>query len=215
MSILALIASERGHLTAARRHAREARTIARATGVRRSWVGGTAAAAHATVLAAEGKLREAEREAEYAVEIRSRPEASVPHAWALILLASMRVRRGLLTQAEKTLDEARELLAELSDPGRLPTMADEVATVLEQTRADADGGPSRDPLSPSELDVLRLLATDLSQRQIGEKLFLSLNTVKTHRTNIYRKLGVSSRQDANARAAALGLLDGEGPEPSE
>jgi LuxR family maltose regulon positive regulatory protein len=215
LSILALIASERGHLTAARRHAREARTIARATGVRRSWVGGTAAAAHATVLAAEGKLREAEREAEYAVEIRSRPEASVPHAWALILLASMRVRRGLLTQAEKTLDEARELLAELSDPGRLPTMADEVATVLEQTRADADGGPSRDPLSPSELDVLRLLATDLSQRQIGEKLFLSLNTVKTHRTNIYRKLGVSSRQDANARAAALGLLDGEGPEPSE
>lgn len=216
LSTLALIAAERGHLTAARRHADEARTIARETGVRRSWVGGTAAAAHAVVLAAEGKLSEAEREAEYAVQIRSTPEASVAHAWALILLASMRVRRGLLTQAEKTLDEARDLLAELADPGRLPTMADEVATLLEQTRADADGGPVRDPLSPAELEILRLLATDLSQRQIGEKLFLSLNTVKTHARSVYRKLGVSSRQDANARAAALGLLDtSETSEPSE
>ena len=213
LSTLALVAAERGHLTAARRHADEAKAIARETGVRRSWVGGSAAVAQAVVLAAEGKLSEAEREAEYAVEIRSGLEASVAQVWSLIVLASVRTRRGQLTQAARTLDQARELLAELQDPGRLPALATEVATLIEQTRAGADGGPVRDPLSPAELHILRLLATDLSQRQIGEKLFLSLNTIKTHARSVYRKLGVSTRQDALTRAAALGLLEAEPSEP--
>jgi LuxR family maltose regulon positive regulatory protein len=207
LSILALIAAESGRLTAARSHADEARTVARESGLLRSWVGGTVSLAQAMVLAGEGKLREAEREAEYAVQIRRALETSVAHAWALILLASIRARRGRLHQAEKTLDAARDMLAELPDPGRLPAMAGEVATLLVQTRADADGGPIRDPLSPAELEILRLLATDLSQREIGKELYLSLNTVKTHTRSVYRKLGVSSREDANARAAALGLPD--------
>ena len=59
--------------------------------------------------------------------------------------------------------------------------------------------------------MLRLLATDLSQREIGAELFLSLNTVKTHTRSLYRKLGVASREEAVARATALGLLDGDSP----
>jgi LuxR family maltose regulon positive regulatory protein len=94
-------------------------------------------------------------------------------------------------------------------------MADEVASVLEEARAAIIPDSVRAPISPAELEVLRLLATDLSQRQIGEKLFLSLNTVKTHVTSVYRKLGVSSREEANARAAALGLLDADASEPDE
>jgi ATP/maltotriose-dependent transcriptional regulator MalT len=207
LSILALVAAESGRLTAARSHADEARKVARDSGLLRSWVGGTVSLAQAMVLAGEGKLREAEQEAEYAVQIRRALETSVAHAWALILLASIRARRGRLRQAEKTLDVARDMLAELPDPGRLPAMADEVATFLAQTRAEADGGPVRDPLSPAELEILRLLATDLSQREIGMTLYLSLNTVKTHTRSVYRKLRVSSREAANARAAALGLLD--------
>jgi LuxR family maltose regulon positive regulatory protein len=214
LSTLALIAAERGHLAAARRHADEAKTIARKTGVRQSWVGGSAAGADAMVLAAEGQLNEAEREAEYAVQIRTAPEASVPHTWALILLASVQVRRGLLTQAQKTLDEARNSLAELPDPGRLPAIVDDVATLLEQTKAATDGAPVHDPLSAAEVEILRLLATDLSQREIGQRLFLSLNTIKTHTRTIYRKLGVSSRQQANTRALALGLLDGDVSNPT-
>jgi LuxR family maltose regulon positive regulatory protein len=61
----------------------------------------------------------------------------------------------------------------------------------------------RDP----RLAVLRLLASDLSARQIGEELFLSHNTVRSHMRAIYRKLGVGSRADATARASALGLFD--------
>jgi ATP/maltotriose-dependent transcriptional regulator MalT len=61
--------------------------------------------------------------------------------------------------------------------------------------------------SPAELAVLRGLATGLSRREIGEQLYISLNTVKTHTRELYRKLDVTSRADAVARAWALGLLD--------
>ena len=54
--------------------------------------------------------------------------------------------------------------------------------------------------------MLPLLATHLSFREIGERLFVSRNTVKTHAISIYRKLGVSSRADAVARAGELGLI---------
>jgi ATP/maltotriose-dependent transcriptional regulator MalT len=60
--------------------------------------------------------------------------------------------------------------------------------------------------STAELAVLRLLASEQSVRQIGEALFLSPNTVRSHTRSIYRKLGVNSRADAVARAEALGLL---------
>ena len=63
--------------------------------------------------------------------------------------------------------------------------------------------------SAAELSVLRLLASELSRREIGSELFLSVNTVKTHTRALYRKLGATSRETAVARAAALGLLDGD------
>ena len=54
--------------------------------------------------------------------------------------------------------------------------------------------------------MLRLLATDLSQREIGAQLYVSFNTVKTHTRTLFRKLGVTSRADAVARGRELGLL---------
>jgi LuxR family maltose regulon positive regulatory protein len=61
-------------------------------------------------------------------------------------------------------------------------------------------------LTDRELSVLRLLASELSQREIGDELYVSLNTVKTHTRNVFRKLGVSTRGDAVARARESGLL---------
>ena len=55
-------------------------------------------------------------------------------------------------------------------------------------------------------DILRLLASALTQREIGAELYLSLNTIKTHTRNIYLKLGAGSRDEAVARARELGLL---------
>jgi len=63
-----------------------------------------------------------------------------------------------------------------------------------------------DPLSDRELDVLRLLCTDLSGPEIAEKLMISVNTVKTHLKNIYSKLDVHGGYEAVERAKQLGLL---------
>ena len=76
-------------------------------------------------------------------------------------------------------------------------------------------GPSTDgpaeqgliePLSERELDVLRLLATDLDGPDIARGLMVSLNTMRTHTKNIYAKLGVNSRRAAVRRAEELNLL---------
>jgi LuxR family maltose regulon positive regulatory protein len=63
-----------------------------------------------------------------------------------------------------------------------------------------------DPISERELEVLCLIAAGLSNREIADKLFISLNTVKTHTKNINSKLDVNSRTKAVARAKELGLL---------
>jgi LuxR family maltose regulon positive regulatory protein len=63
-----------------------------------------------------------------------------------------------------------------------------------------------EPISERELEVLYLVAAGLSNREIAEKLFISLNTVKTHTKNINSKLNVNSRIKAVARAKELGLL---------
>lgn len=62
-------------------------------------------------------------------------------------------------------------------------------------------------LTGAELRLLPLLATHLSFREIGERLFVSRNTVKTQAISLYRKLGVSSRSDAIDRATRLGLVE--------
>ncbi len=62
-----------------------------------------------------------------------------------------------------------------------------------------------EPLSARELDVLRLLGTDLDGPEIARELIVSLNTVRTHTRNIYAKLGVNNRRAAVRRARELGL----------
>ncbi|MEP6762185.1 MAG: LuxR C-terminal-related transcriptional regulator [Sporichthyaceae bacterium] len=68
-----------------------------------------------------------------------------------------------------------------------------------------------DPLSARELDVLRLLATDLDGPAIARELVVSLNTLRTHTKSIYTKLGVNSRRAAVSRAGELNLLSRTGP----
>jgi len=63
-----------------------------------------------------------------------------------------------------------------------------------------------DPLSEREIEVLQLIAEGLTNREIASRLFLALNTVKVHTSNIYGKLGVNNRTKAVARARALGII---------
>jgi len=68
------------------------------------------------------------------------------------------------------------------------------------------GPPPLEPLSGSELRVLRYLPTNLSGPEIAGELYVSHNTVRTHITHLYGKLGTHTRAEAVARARALGLL---------
>ena len=105
-------------------------------------------------------------------------------------------------QAAAMLGEARRVIAGCSDPG---VLAERLA------RAERIALPRPDRLRPEpvlserELAVLRLLAAGLTKREIGSELFLSFNTVHSHTKAIYRKLGVSSRHEAVARAHELGV----------
>jgi len=100
------------------------------------------------------------------------------------------------------------LLEAVAEQGRRPTYAGRLLTALDGPH---DGAPEPrqglvDPLSVRELDVLRLLCSDLDGPGIARELFVSVNTVRTHTRNIYAKLGVNSRRTAVRRAADLDLL---------
>ena len=86
----------------------------------------------------------------------------------------------------------------------LPASAERSAGVAVTSRNEgcADG----EELTPKELEVLRLLPTRLSRREIGARLYVSLNTVKTHQRAVHRKLRVEHRGAAVTRARELGLL---------
>jgi LuxR family maltose regulon positive regulatory protein len=80
----------------------------------------------------------------------------------------------------------------------------ELVDALEHVSAPRPG--LLEPLSERERDVLRLLPTLLPNTEIAGELFVSVNTVKTHVKSIYRKLDVSSRREAVARARQLRLI---------
>ena len=206
-STLALADVDRGLLDAARGHADKARELIGAIHSSRSWLGAVAYATSGCVHAAEGKLVEAERELVFAERFFHDELSTVHHAWLLLLLARVRCRRGHLSEAGEALQLARLELTELEDCGTLPTLASDVERELEEASSRADRGKVLERPSEAELAVLRLLASELSARDIGGRLFLSTNTIRTHTRAIYRKLGVNSRAEAVARASALSLLD--------
>jgi len=80
------------------------------------------------------------------------------------------------------------------------------AEAAERPKIDEANAGLFEPLSDRELDVLRLIADGLSNQEIGEKLFVSLHTVKTHARNLFAKLDAHSRTAAVNRARGLGLL---------
>jgi LuxR family maltose regulon positive regulatory protein len=114
-------------------------------------------------------------------------------AETLLLVAPVLVALGRSDEATTRLDDAKSLLADHPDAGRLPTWYDETTRDLHLSARGAHYG---DDLSDAERRVLQLLASDLSLREIGRELYLSVNTVKTHVNAIYRKLGVASRAEA-------------------
>jgi LuxR family transcriptional regulator, maltose regulon positive regulatory protein len=114
------------------------------------------------------------------------------------------------------LDGGPRIVSLLRQLAKARNASSHVRRLLAATSTTAEpagqAGPGRgtqplvEPLSERELDVLRLLDSDLDGPGIASELVVSLNTVRTHTKNIYAKLGVNSRRAAVSRAAELGVL---------
>ena len=125
---------------------------------------------------------------------------------ARLQLAKAYSTRGDQAAARHLLREIDEILLHRPAMG---TLVDQVEVVRQATAANAQiGATGAAPLTAAELRVLPYLQTHLTIREIGERLFVSRNTVSSEVASIYRKLGVSSRNDAVQQAARIGLLGG-------
>ena len=212
LGLLALVDGEHGRTESAEAWARQALAFARQHYLADSWVASLAHLGLALACVATGRLDEAEREALRGERLRRSPQPTVGHAHALLVLAQVRLARSRLARAASDLERAQRAIAEFPDPGRLPAIAATIEQTLVAARANAGSRKPVEEPSPAELAVLRGLAAGLSRREIGAQLYISLNTVKSHTRELYRKLGATSQTDAVARAEALGLLEpGQSP----
>jgi LuxR family maltose regulon positive regulatory protein len=207
LGLLAVIDAERGRPESAEAWARQAIGFAQDNFQADSWTASLAHLGLALACAATGRLYEAEREALRGERLRRAPQPTIGYAHALLVLAHVRVARSRLARAAGDLERVKRAIAEFPDPGRLPAIAAAIERSLSRARSSAgQRRPVEDP-SPAEIAVLRGLAAGLSRREIGNELYISLNTVKTHARALYRKLGATTQTDAVARAEALGLLE--------
>ena len=104
--------------------------------------------------------------------------------------------------AAAVLAQIHGILQQRPDLGVLPAQVGRLRANLAMTHARVAGASS---LTAAELRLLPLLSTHLSYAEIGERLHVSKNTIKTQAYSAYRKLGVSSRSDAVVRARDFGL----------
>jgi LuxR family maltose regulon positive regulatory protein len=129
--------------------------------------------------------------------------------------AALASLRRALTLAEPEgyvrifVDEGPPMASLLRAAAKLRIAPSYVRRLLAAVNKTEDGRPASqgltEPLSERELDVLRLLGTDLGGPEIARELIVSLNTVRTHTKNIYAKLGVNNRRAAVRRARELDL----------
>jgi LuxR family maltose regulon positive regulatory protein len=205
MSLVSVAINElaEGHVAAAHAAATTALTTAQSFGL----AGYHGVAPAVAVLAATATDDEQRRaHAADAVELARRAATDLGRAFVLTVAGGTLLDLGDDAGAD-LLVEARSIVGRCVDPGiagihlaraearhRLtPASAAPVAALVEQ-------------LTERELAVLHYLPTQLSLREIASELFVSLNTVKTHSSAIYRKLGVSDRKGAVHTARTLGLL---------
>jgi LuxR family maltose regulon positive regulatory protein len=163
---------------------------------------------HGTLLLRHGDAAAGAEAVERGVALGERLQAWQVVAHGSLALAEVRQRQRDATAARRALARVRDLLESLPDPGDGMARLARTEKAL-KLRAVHDRGTAPAPyweLSQREVEVLRLLPSSLSQREIAAELYVSFNTVRTHTRVIFSKLGVSSRADAVTRARELGII---------
>ncbi|MCE7990108.1 MAG: DNA-binding response regulator [Caldilinea sp. CFX5] len=208
-----LLASQ-GHLTPAAAIFQRAIALGQAWGQatgQRHPAAGKAHAFYANVLTAWRQWEEAEQQARAAVECCQRWGHTQHLVDSYLALADSLFAQGKTIEAQDALIAARRVAAESWQRAQEQGFDSKAGRALLDRVDHAQRPPPPatalvEPLSERECDVLRLMADDLTYEAIGETLFISLNTVRTHAKNIYSKLNVNRRSQAIARARAVGLL---------
>lgn len=152
----------------------------------------------AQALFAQCKMNQARRALSETVQMAA-PEGFIrpflDHGRPLAPLLALMVHMGALSaEAERFVGEVLRLLGPATD----------ATTVL--PAASLDSLATATSITTREQEVLRLLSEGLSNRQMADRLCVSVGTIKTHLTNIYGKLGVNCRVQAVAEAQALRVL---------
>ena len=202
---LALLAMDRGDWSAASTYVERAFDWIDHDRLYDSMVGLLTFAAAARLEIHRGKKDGALQELGRAMRARPVSNETVPFLAVRLRLQMAKVFTacGDPGSARQLLREIEELLVKRPGLGTLVEQVDDLRGLLAATPMGQVGSA---PLSPAELRVLPYLQTHLSFKEIGERLFISRNTVASHSHAIYRKLGVSSRAAAVDRATGFGLI---------
>lgn len=207
-SYLAMAAAERGELDVADRWAAAAFRATAEHNVSSAYLAGPHAA-RAQVRHAAGDFEGAVADGSVAVDLAERRNDTPIASLGRLVLASVHHSMGDAARAKQLLAVVEQDLAPLGVGGILD---DRLAVAKRQLRLQQTPIRRRtfaepvEALTDREMALLRMLPGDLTQRELGNALHMSFNTVKTYNRQIYRKLGVSSRDDAIAAAQAAGLL---------
>jgi LuxR family maltose regulon positive regulatory protein len=204
---LALLAAKEGAWSEADERARAAQALVEEIGLGDYSTSAIAHVATARVAVHEGRHDDARKALARAHRLRPMLDHGIP--WltvqvgleltrAHLALGDAGAARTILTETEGVL-ELRPKMGSLAEDAR--DLHDHVAA------AAGSAGAWAMSLTGAELRLLPYLATHLTFPEIGNRLFISRNTVKTEAVAIYRKLGSSSRSEAIERAVEVGLLD--------
>jgi LuxR family transcriptional regulator, maltose regulon positive regulatory protein len=198
LSVAAVRTADEGELTRAQQLAEEAARIVNGSGLIRRPPSSFILTALGTVHSRQGRLEEARAEFEYAIYRRQRWVLLTP--WVSVE-TQLRLAQVLLAMDDRP--AAATVLAEVRNV--LTALPDGAEALLARLSALERGltippPPLAEPLTGREQAVLSLLRKSMSVSEIARELYLSGNTVKTHRRAIYRKLGVRTREEAIERA---------------
>ena len=122
-----------------------------------------------------------------------------------VVLAEAALRLGDLGRTRDLLRDANRMIRPLPDAQTLALWIEKSSSRLESVLGP--GGTLPSSLTTAELRILRYLPTHLSFREIAERVYVSVHTVRSQANAVYRKLEVSGRSEAVARARSLGFLD--------
>jgi LuxR family maltose regulon positive regulatory protein len=205
---LALLAASRGDWDLAEYHASEAANLIEELGVQDLPSSGAAYVAAAQVASHRRDVTEAQEHLRSVAALTHSLSDALPFDASQIHTVAAEVHLAL-GDARAALGHAQTAaahLAVLKDGGTLGPRLESVLAELQANPPPPQSTNDHVSLTTREFQVLQLLPSELSLREVGHALFVSRNTTKTHTSSIYRKLGVNNRAAAVTRARELELI---------